>query len=133
MGSEMCIRDSSALPEGAVVFGEISLSGALRPAPQTENRLKEAQKLGFTGAITPAGGASRGDTEMNVSFWDGDLVQGLRSRLVGEQGGFDSSGMSGVEAVDRLAGVARANAGRREAGEVLQGFACAIDPATWAT
>ena len=49
-------REDSALPEGAVVFGEISLSGALRPAPQTENRLKEAQKLGFTTAIAPSGG-----------------------------------------------------------------------------
>ena len=49
-------REDSALPEGAVVFGEISLSGALRPAPQTENRLKEAQKLGFTSAIAPTGG-----------------------------------------------------------------------------
>ena len=75
----------------------------------------------------------QGDTEMNVSFWDGDLVRGLRSRLVGEQGGFDASGMSGVEAMDRLAGVARSNAGRRLAGEALQGFVCAIDPATWAT
>jgi len=51
-------REDSALPEGAVVFGEISLSGALRPAPQTENRLKEAQKLGFTSAIAPTGGKS---------------------------------------------------------------------------
>ena len=49
-------REDSALPDGAVVFGEISLSGALRPAPQTENRLKEAQKLGFTSAIAPTGG-----------------------------------------------------------------------------
>ncbi|MFK7877829.1 MAG: DNA repair protein RadA [Paracoccaceae bacterium] len=49
-------REDSALPEGAVVFGEISLSGSLRPAPQTENRLKEAQKLGFTSAISPSGG-----------------------------------------------------------------------------
>ncbi|MBM1814383.1 DNA repair protein RadA [Pseudosulfitobacter pseudonitzschiae] len=49
-------REDAALPEGAVVFGEISLSGALRPAPQTENRLKEAQKLGFTTALAPAGG-----------------------------------------------------------------------------
>jgi DNA repair protein RadA/Sms len=39
-------------PEG-VVFGEISLSGALRPVAQTDSRLKEAQKLGFTGAILP--------------------------------------------------------------------------------
>ncbi|MEM9551101.1 MAG: DNA repair protein RadA [Pseudomonadota bacterium] len=49
-------REDSALPADTVVFGEISLSGALRPAPQTENRLKEAQKLGFTAAIAPAGG-----------------------------------------------------------------------------
>jgi DNA repair protein RadA/Sms len=49
-------REDVALPEGAVVFGEISLSGALRPAPQTESRLKEAQKLGFTSAIAPSGG-----------------------------------------------------------------------------
>jgi DNA repair protein RadA/Sms len=46
-------REDAALPAECVVFGEISLSGALRPASQTENRLKEAQKLGFTSAITP--------------------------------------------------------------------------------
>ena len=46
-------REDVALPPDLVVFGEISLSGALRPVGQTENRLKEAQKLGFTGAIAP--------------------------------------------------------------------------------
>lgn len=46
-------REDAALPADAVVFGEISLSGALRPVVQTENRLKEAAKLGFTSAITP--------------------------------------------------------------------------------
>lgn len=46
-------REDAALPHDAVIFGEISLSGALRPVVQTENRLKEAQKLGFTSAITP--------------------------------------------------------------------------------
>ena len=49
-------REDVALPAETVVFGEISLSGALRPASQTENRLKEAQKLGFTTAIAPKGG-----------------------------------------------------------------------------
>ena len=49
-------REDAALPPETVVFGEISLSGALRPAVQTENRLKEAQKLGFTSAIAPKGG-----------------------------------------------------------------------------
>ena len=49
-------REDAPLPAETVVFGEISLSGALRPTPQTENRLKEARKLGFTAAIAPAGG-----------------------------------------------------------------------------
>ena len=46
-------REDAALPSGTVVFGEISLSGALRPVTQTENRLKEAGKLGFTAAVAP--------------------------------------------------------------------------------
>ena len=49
-------REDAALPADTVVFGEISLSGALRPVSQTENRLKEATKLGFTAAIMPKGG-----------------------------------------------------------------------------
>ena len=35
------------LPADAVYFGEVSLSGAVRPVAQTATRLKEAQKLGF--------------------------------------------------------------------------------------
>ncbi|MEM1298645.1 MAG: magnesium chelatase domain-containing protein, partial [Pseudomonadota bacterium] len=42
------------LPAEAVLFGEISLSGALRPVPQPESRLKEAEKLGFSTAIVPS-------------------------------------------------------------------------------
>lgn len=47
-------REDAALPADTVVFGEISLSGSLRPVGQTENRLKEAEKLGFSNAIAPA-------------------------------------------------------------------------------
>ena len=47
-------REDAALPPRTVVFGEVSLSGALRPAPQTDSRLKEAGKLGFDAAIAPA-------------------------------------------------------------------------------
>lgn len=36
------------------MFGEVSLSGAVRPVPQAESRLKEAAKLGFRQAIAPA-------------------------------------------------------------------------------
>jgi len=49
-------RENTPLAENCVVFGELSLSGALRAVPQTENRLKEAQKLGFTRGIGPVGG-----------------------------------------------------------------------------
>lgn len=44
-----------ALPRDCVFFGEISLSGDVRPASQAELRLKEAVKLGFTRAVVPAG------------------------------------------------------------------------------
>ncbi|AJE48120.1 DNA repair protein RadA [Celeribacter indicus] len=47
-------REDAALPKDCVVFGELSLSGSLRPVGQTENRLKEAKKLGFSSAIMPA-------------------------------------------------------------------------------
>ncbi len=47
-------REDTALPEKTVIFGELSLSGALRPVPQVENRLKEARKLGFSSVILSA-------------------------------------------------------------------------------
>lgn len=52
-GALLSAREDNPLPPEAVLFGEISLSGALRPVAQAENRLKEAQKLGFTQAILP--------------------------------------------------------------------------------
>ncbi|MGX0902922.1 DNA repair protein RadA/Sms [Roseovarius sp. MBR-79] len=66
-------REDVALPPETVVFGEISLSGALRPVGQTENRLKEAQKLGFTSAIVPSGGKTGGDSGLSLTRM-GDLV-----------------------------------------------------------
>ena len=42
-----------ALDEGAVVFGEVGLSGEVRSANQMEKRLNEAKKLGFKYAIGP--------------------------------------------------------------------------------
>ena len=48
----------SPLPRDRVVFGEVALSGAVRPVNQTEARLKEAKKLGFSGALAPTGAQS---------------------------------------------------------------------------
>lgn len=42
------------LPEGMVVFGEISLSGEIRPVNRMESRMKEARKLGFDAALAPS-------------------------------------------------------------------------------
>jgi DNA repair protein RadA/Sms len=57
------------LPRDTVYFGEISLSGDVRPAPQVELRLKEAAKLGFANAVVPAGVCIEGNalrlTEVN--------------------------------------------------------------------
>ena len=41
------------VPSDQVIFGEISLSGAVRPVTQPELRLKEAEKLGFSTACVP--------------------------------------------------------------------------------
>lgn len=40
---------------GTVCFGEVGLTGELRPAIGVERRLREAARLGFTRAVLPAG------------------------------------------------------------------------------
>ena len=54
---------NAPLPPDAVYFGEISLSGAVRPVVQTAARLKEAQKLGFARAIVPEAARTEGGAE----------------------------------------------------------------------
>ena len=43
------------VPERTVFFGEVALSGAVRPVARMEQRLKEAVRLGFTHAYVPEG------------------------------------------------------------------------------
>jgi DNA repair protein RadA/Sms len=54
--------------QGTVVFGEIGLSGEIRPVSQTDNRLKEAAKLGFTDAWLPKrkGARERGKAALTL-------------------------------------------------------------------
>ena len=52
-----------SVPSKTVVFGEISLSGEIRPVSHKDARLKEAVKLGFTHAIVPKNrGKNKGGT-----------------------------------------------------------------------
>ena len=41
------------LPKELIVFGEVGLSGEIRPVPSGQERIKEAAKHGFTRAIVP--------------------------------------------------------------------------------
>jgi DNA repair protein RadA/Sms len=45
------------LPQDCVVFGEVSLSGEVRPVGRMEGRMKEAAKLGFGRALAPLAAA----------------------------------------------------------------------------
>src|SRR6185437_4438656 len=49
-----------ALPQDCVVFGEVSLSGEVRPVSRMESRLREAARLGFRRALSPPGEAAVG-------------------------------------------------------------------------
>ena len=57
---------NAPLPAEAVFFGEVSLSGMVRPVPQTAARLKEAQKLGFSRAFLPE--PARGEASADIGL-----------------------------------------------------------------
>lgn len=59
-------RQDTSLAGDLVIFGEISLSGGLRPISQAEARLKEAKKLGFSGAFAPSRMKLASTSGMNV-------------------------------------------------------------------
>jgi DNA repair protein RadA/Sms len=64
------------LPKEGVAFGEISLSGDVRPVGRADARLKEAAKLGFNRALAPEGVEGAGVKVDSVS-----TVQALVRRL----------------------------------------------------
>ncbi len=73
-----------ALPADCVYFGEVSLSGAVRPVAQTAQRLKEAEKLGFSAALLPSGSA---DLPKGSGRWS--EIEGLPdlvARIAGSKG-----------------------------------------------
>jgi DNA repair protein RadA/Sms len=46
--------------EATAAFGEVGLTGRLRPATQAERRLEECAKLGLTGVVVPKGSPAHG-------------------------------------------------------------------------
>jgi DNA repair protein RadA/Sms len=53
-GALVSAASDQPVPEDTVIFGEVGLSGEVRGVGQTEIRLKEAAKLGFSRALIPA-------------------------------------------------------------------------------
>ena len=72
-----------ALPANSVYFGEISLSGAVRPVGHAAHRLKEAEKLGFGQAVMPSGGEEAGAAAQMGSFQPKTLLD-LVTRIAGD-------------------------------------------------
>ena len=64
-----------ALPGAMAVFGEIGLSGEIRPVSQMAVRLKEAGKLGVTQALTPRLRAKPGAISVRELEAVGDLFE----------------------------------------------------------
>jgi DNA repair protein RadA/Sms len=59
---------NAPLPPDAVYFGEVSLSGAIRPVPQTAARLKEASKLGFVRGFVPESAKGEAGSEPQLAI-----------------------------------------------------------------
>jgi len=66
------------LPPDCVLFGEVALSGAIRPVGQPDSRLKEAAKLGFKRVVAPPGAKIDGLAVVTVETL-GDLVERIRN------------------------------------------------------
>ncbi|MDB5438156.1 MAG: repair protein RadA, partial [Caulobacteraceae bacterium] len=75
------------VPGETVVFGEVGLSGEVRPVVHAEGRLKEAAKLGFTRAIVPRRRRDKGKT--------GEPGSGMTIQTVGHLS--DLLGVFGLE------------------------------------
>jgi DNA repair protein RadA/Sms len=74
-----------ALPAECVYFGEISLSGAVRTVAHTQQRLKEAEKLGFSQAVCPRSGEELAGKISAKAFQPASLVD-LVARIAGTSG-----------------------------------------------
>jgi phosphatidylserine/phosphatidylglycerophosphate/cardiolipin synthase-like enzyme len=73
-----------------------------------------------------------GDTEMNATFWDPDVVRALRCELLAEHLSVDTGALDDRAALGLYRRIAEANRLKRDAGEAAwQGNAFALDPATY--
>lgn len=73
---------NNPVPTRTVVFGEISLSGAIRPVAQSGARLREARKLGFDTVFAPPRGDGKEDKDADaVRIEEFDELRNLVERF----------------------------------------------------
>jgi DNA repair protein RadA/Sms len=82
-------RAGVATPPESVYFGEVSLSGAVRPVTQTMMRLNEAERLGFSQAVLPAGSREgvRSTLSLNEVTTLADLVAAITAESTANRSG----------------------------------------------
>lgn len=80
IAAALCSALSGApVASDSIIFGEIGLSGEIRPVPQPDLRMKEAEKLGFKGAYIPKGKSKpAGALNANTFSTLDDFVRFLR-------------------------------------------------------
>lgn len=59
------LKDRPVCPE-TVFFGEVGLSGEIRSVNRSEERMREAARLGFRRCVAPAGGVSRAFDQLEM-------------------------------------------------------------------
>lgn len=67
------LRDAPADPR-SVVFGEVGLGGEVRAVGRMEQRIREAEKMGFARAILPAGSLRKGIVKSSLELVGVDSV-----------------------------------------------------------
>jgi DNA repair protein RadA/Sms len=72
------------LPTDLAIFGEVSLSGAIRPVAHAGQRLKEAAKLGFARAVGPP--AQEKDGPSPLDFSSNAHISDLVARIAAAKG-----------------------------------------------
>jgi len=78
---------NTPVPTRTVVFGEISLSGAIRPVAQSGARLREARTLGFDMVFAPPRGDNKEDKDADaVRIEEFDELRNLVERFDPEPG-----------------------------------------------
>jgi DNA repair protein RadA/Sms len=82
-------RAGVATPRESIYFGEVSLSGAIRPVTQTATRLREAERLGFSRAVLPV--SSREGVRSTLALHEvttlGEIVAAIAAQSAASGGG----------------------------------------------